>query len=70
MLRFEGLHDVDDFATALRRRRWNGDLLAFALFIQHRQYPNAVLVFVILRMELFGGKLIDQTDAELQLLLR
>ena len=56
-------HDVDDFAATFRSRRCNGNLFAFALFIQHRQHPDPVLVFIILRSELFGRKLVDETDA-------
>ena len=46
-----------------RRRFADHDFLAFALFVQHAEHANAILVFVILRLELFRCEALDQTDA-------
>jgi hypothetical protein len=34
------------------------------LLIQHAKHANAILVFVILRVELFGCEPVDQADAQ------
>ena len=58
-------HDVDYLAVLRRRRFGDHDFFTFALFIDHAEHADAVLVFVILRLELFRRKALDQTDAEL-----
>ena len=41
------------------------DVLAFALFLQHTKHADVILVFLVLRVELFRCEALDEPDAEL-----
>lgn len=48
-------------------RRWrlvDYDVLAFALFVQHAKHADVILVFGVLRVELFRCEELDQVASE------
>ena len=58
-------HDVNYLTTLWRPRCVDYDFFFFALFVQHAEHADMVLVFVVLRVELFRCEALDEPDAEL-----
>ena len=57
--------DVNYLTTPWRRRCVDYDFFSFALFVQHTKHADVILVFVVLRVELFRCEALDEPDAEL-----